>query len=603
MHPSACRFRSLLYSVGIILSFMSFIMVSDVADAATFVVSNTNDAGSGSLRQAIIDANTALGADDIVFRIGTTGSGPHTISPLSDYPPVTGQTTIDGWAQGGVGYSGPPLIEIEGSSSSGGNNLIGIAIWARNCVVRGLVLNQWSSQIQLFGDDGSGLANAGNCEIYGNYLGLDVTGTTVPGTGGSAGVELYFSDNNTIGGSASALRNIIAGNYYEIWISGANASGNVIQGNYIGTDVSGMNDPYTTGGSSDIYIWDGSDNQIGGNGFAGEYNIISGGQAYGVYITGSQARYNRIQGNVIGLDVMATGDLGNGVAGIYFTGDASHSIVGGIGTGEMNIIARNGFNSGYLRGGGVKIDDGCTSIAVSANSMYENGIYGELGIDLSDDGTTPNDPGDGDSGANTLINFPVLDGFATAGGNTYISGTLNSTPSTLFALELFSNEWPDPAGYGEGETFLGLSVVTTDASGNASFTHTYAGTVPDDYCITATTTSVDSCTSEFSQAVYYVDLTLEGARVSTQHVLDWNAVPGAAAYWIFGESNEAYFDPDMSGYANRQAVVSAPTITWATSQGIGDFANNWNYMIVAVDSGGNELARSNYVGEFDYDLP
>ena len=44
----------------------------------TFTVTNTNDAGAGSLRQAIIDANANLGADIITFNIATTGV--HTIS-------------------------------------------------------------------------------------------------------------------------------------------------------------------------------------------------------------------------------------------------------------------------------------------------------------------------------------------------------------------------------------------------------------------------------------------------------------------------------------------------------------------------------------------
>src|SRR5687767_13404237 len=39
------------------------------AAAATFTVTNTNDSGPGSLRQALIDANAAAGADDIAFTV------------------------------------------------------------------------------------------------------------------------------------------------------------------------------------------------------------------------------------------------------------------------------------------------------------------------------------------------------------------------------------------------------------------------------------------------------------------------------------------------------------------------------------------------------
>ena len=52
---------------------------SQAAILATYSVTNTNDSGAGSLRQAILDANTNAGADTITFAIGT---GPQTISPL-----------------------------------------------------------------------------------------------------------------------------------------------------------------------------------------------------------------------------------------------------------------------------------------------------------------------------------------------------------------------------------------------------------------------------------------------------------------------------------------------------------------------------------------
>jgi hypothetical protein len=40
---------------------------------ATFTVTNTNDSGAGSLRQAVLDANAAAGADTIVFDASFNG--------------------------------------------------------------------------------------------------------------------------------------------------------------------------------------------------------------------------------------------------------------------------------------------------------------------------------------------------------------------------------------------------------------------------------------------------------------------------------------------------------------------------------------------------
>src|SRR5215210_1430061 len=67
---------------------------------AGFVVTNTNDAGAGSLRQAILDANANPGPDDITFNI--SGAGVHTITPLTPLPAATGTVVIDGYTQPGA---------------------------------------------------------------------------------------------------------------------------------------------------------------------------------------------------------------------------------------------------------------------------------------------------------------------------------------------------------------------------------------------------------------------------------------------------------------------------------------------------------------------
>src|SRR5439155_12878032 len=48
------------------------------AAGATLVVTNTNDSGPGSLRQAILDADASPGADSMAFNI--LGPGPFTIA-------------------------------------------------------------------------------------------------------------------------------------------------------------------------------------------------------------------------------------------------------------------------------------------------------------------------------------------------------------------------------------------------------------------------------------------------------------------------------------------------------------------------------------------
>ena len=87
-----------------------FLAAAAAATAGTFTVTSTGDAGAGTLRQAILDANTAAGADTIAFNI--TGAGVQTIALSSSLPmaSVTGGLTVDGTTQ--PGYAGTPLIAL-----------------------------------------------------------------------------------------------------------------------------------------------------------------------------------------------------------------------------------------------------------------------------------------------------------------------------------------------------------------------------------------------------------------------------------------------------------------------------------------------------------
>ena len=76
-----------------------FLLIPTLAGAATFTVTNTNDSGAGSLRQAITDANAAAGADTIAFNI--SGVGVQTINVLSSLPNIAAPLTIDGYTQPG----------------------------------------------------------------------------------------------------------------------------------------------------------------------------------------------------------------------------------------------------------------------------------------------------------------------------------------------------------------------------------------------------------------------------------------------------------------------------------------------------------------------
>ncbi|MFZ1641606.1 MAG: choice-of-anchor Q domain-containing protein, partial [Candidatus Contendobacter sp.] len=76
------------------------------AGAATFTVTNLNDSGPGSLRQAVLDANATLGADTIAFQAGLTG----TITLTTGEIQITDALTLNG--------PGATALAISGNNAS-----------------------------------------------------------------------------------------------------------------------------------------------------------------------------------------------------------------------------------------------------------------------------------------------------------------------------------------------------------------------------------------------------------------------------------------------------------------------------------------------------
>lgn len=499
------------------------------APTATFTVTTTANSGAGSLAQAILDSNSNGGADMIAFNI--PGAGPHTISPTSQLPLIFGAVTIDGTTQS-PGATTPQIV-INGINQSGGsgmavlassttirglvfNNFKGTAIdlSASSCVVEGcfigtnaagtaaqgnseagITINQASNTIGgtaaaarnvISGNVGNGVLIANNFassnQIQGNFIGTSASGASPIGNG-SDGIAIFSSSGNTVGGSATGAGNVIAAN------SGAGArvlvgSSNTFQGNRIGTNAAGTADFGNETGGLDIL--DGANNTIGGA-VAGAGNLISGNGFSGININGSPSTANLIKRNIIGLQTNGVSPLGNDLDGVALGTAAVNSVVGGA-SGEGNLIAFNG-------GAGVFVESG-TGHAVQSNSIFSNS---GLGIDLSPVGVTPNDNQDGDTGANSLQNFPVLTAASPSGGGANVQGTLNSTPSSSFTLHFYSSAVADASGFGEGQILLGTTNVNTDGSGNASFNVNLAVSVTPGHVVTATATNSAGSTSEFSQ--------------------------------------------------------------------------------------------------------
>lgn len=443
-------------------------------------------------------------------------------SPL---PTITKPVIIDGYSQSGsspntlaVGDDAVLKIEIDGTSAG---NLAGglINIDAGSSTIKGLVINRAGA-----GNSAIRTSVAGSNVITGNFLGTDPTGTLDRGNN-VHGVLIAGGNGNTIGGTAPADRNIISANKLDGVVLSSPSTNNVVRGNYIGTNAAGT---AALGNVQDgLELANSSNNLIGGTA-AGAGNVISANGFRGIFITSSLATFNTVQGNRIGTDAAGTVDLGNVLGGVSIANNASNNVIGGGAAGARNVISGNegfgveihGFsgsgailnvvagnfigtdatgigplgNSGdgvttvllangnriggaaagegnliaFNAGLGVGIDTGAGN-SILGNSIFSNG---DLGIDLGFDGVTANDACDADAGPNNLQNFPVITSATPSVGNTNIQGTLNGVANSQFRVEFFSspscNAAP-PNDFGEGLTFLGFTIVTTDASCGAAF--------------------------------------------------------------------------------------------------------------------------------------
>ncbi|MDB5385609.1 MAG: Hemolysin-type calcium-binding region, partial [Planctomycetaceae bacterium] len=361
---------------------------------STFMVTNSNDSGAGSFRQAILDANAHLGKDSIRFDFNSNqvrfyspgtvaidiGNGtPQTIStppqvvviqPTSkSLPLITEAVSIDG-TQSGLGLTGPvPGVEIDGSLLGAGHTGIRFDN-GDGSDVSGLIINGFDAGVYMeatdhttiedcyFGvalDGSNSAANKVGIQIIKNSGNNDVrdclvTNSTVQGiylqdelttnnvfTGNQivnnkTGIDLNGSSDNQIGDSIGTLGNLISGNQVGIEIRQAfDGSTAPSQHNLVVNNL-------IRGNAIGVYLLRASDNTIGGTGALEANTIIQNFE--GVVIEAQSSANNVISGNYIGIYKSGKGvdsqgkPTGNGAAGIRIWDASSNTI-------EENVISGN----------------------------------------------------------------------------------------------------------------------------------------------------------------------------------------------------------------------------------------------------------------------
>jgi hypothetical protein len=395
----------------------------------------------------------------------------------------TGSSDI-GNTESGVFVSSASQVEIGGTA---GTNPSGPCAGDCNVISdnghHGVVISDFSSKFN---------------KVQGNRIGTNINGSSAFDLGNAMnGVRIVNATDTTVGGTTEEARNVLSGNTQSgIFISaGSNAANNTVQGNFIGTDATGISD--LGNGGSGVRV-EAAGNFIGGT-EPGARNVISGNGGAGILFNGSNTVDNLVEGNFIGTNEDGTStpnNLGN-QHGVRIAG-AIDNTVGGTVDAATNVISGN-TNQGVF----VSSCTCATGNRILRNSIFENGLLGiELG--LLEDGPTPNDKKDPDTGTNNLQNFPVITSAIRSNmtGFTTISGTLNSRPRKTFTIQFFSSPTADPSGFGEGKVFLGEKTVRTNRKGKTSFTFTPpAALSAGENVVTATATrNSTGDTSEFSRA-------------------------------------------------------------------------------------------------------
>jgi len=289
-------------------------------------------------------------------------------------------------------------------------------------------------------------------------------------------------DGIVVQSAGNSIRGLVVNGFEGngILLEGSGTTGNVVTCNFSGTDRWGL---FGAGNGFGVHLRSGASGNVIGGDPVTERNVFSGNVHLGVHLLDTDG--NTVAGNLIGVGVDGFSLLPNGGGVMVEYGSSSNTL------GPHNVIAWNG-GPGVLVLDGF---DGAVRLPSEGNTVTRNAIRDndQLGIDLGSgggpDGVTANDPGNGDVGPNTLLNFPEFTASTPLGGDAF---TLDGTAPPDATVELFAAD-PDPSGHGEGAEHLGS--VVADPGGGFSITVN----LPPGYSgVTATATDPAGNTSEFS---------------------------------------------------------------------------------------------------------
>lgn len=364
-------------------------------------VTNTNDSGIGSMRQAITNANSNPDFNAMVFLLDD--GDPLHIDLNSPLPAITQPLWIDGFSRTGSipntaqFQSTNAQLKVMLNGSNAGPNANGLLFSPGSVgVVRGLAIGGFS---------GAGIRNeCTSCIVTGCFVGLDASGNSSAPNG--IGI-LNTSQGMDIGGPFMEERMLVSA-----------SSGDGIR-------------------------------------------VLNGGTI--------------ILNTHLGYDALGF-EMANQGEGIRVLGGNNTQI----GSPAVSPCTGEHTDRVWIEISNIVVDPPASGVMISQVVM-EGGF-----IDLGYDGETPNDAGDTDSGANGLLNFPVL----TSAGATTVVGDMDGLANTQHRIEFYSGD-----GFQARMHYLGYQNVTTNGSGHANINFSCGSITPG--TIISATATVNTETSEF----------------------------------------------------------------------------------------------------------
>lgn len=380
----------------------------------------------------------------------------------------------------------PPVIEITTTAGSGAGSIVAAFTAAANTP---------GPEVILLNIPGTGFIDITPTQPLIPMFGLN-NGVLFEGRGqgfGSVVPRTYINVNNGLGTFNGDSNNTVAG------IGFFNVSGrafDAVNGNntliHSTVGLGAAEQPLSVASivqSDVVRILGGSNNRILSNAIhAGRSNAcvaVFGG-------TGHIIQNNRIGITPSGVVLGGTSTTNNRV-GVVINDGTGTDVIDNTIAGMINDAFKVG-EFGFPGGSGHTF---------AGNRLFQNL---QLGIDLADNGATPNDgPGDPDSGPNNLQNYPVIVSAEQVLSGVRITGNFVSGLNMLYSAEAFASSATPAINLDEGGRSLGTFNIATDGSGSAAFDLTVPGGAIFGERILVTATAPDGSTSEFSISVPLTD--------------------------------------------------------------------------------------------------